>query len=172
MTRNAEALTRLVPDLQRLARILAPDRDSADDMMQEALLQVWHQIDRGARIDALRPYLMTTLRNKSRRPCQKDTPLDLAPEISQPGNALPRLACAEVLAAIDRLPPDQACLMRAWLDGGDSYAMLAERMDLPLGTVTSRLARARARLRAEFDLPDGGAVGALVDPDPTPAQSR
>ncbi|WP_176473859.1 RNA polymerase sigma factor [Actibacterium ureilyticum] len=172
MTHDAEALMRLLPDLQKLARILAPDRDSADDLMQDALLQVLRQIDRGAPIGALRPYVMTTLRNASRRPCQRDTPLDQAPPVATPGAALPRIACAEVLAAIDRLPPEQAVLLRAWLDGADSYAALAQRMHLPVGTVTSRLARARARLRAEFDLPDGGAVQALVEPDPAPATSR
>lgn len=172
MTHDAQALMRLLPDLQKLARILAPDRDSADDLMQDALLQVWRQIDRGAPIGALRPYLMTTLRNASRHPGRSDMPLDQAPPVSEPSSALPRLACAEVLAAIDRLPAEQAALMHAWMDGADSYAMLAKRLDLPVGTVTSRLARARARLRAEFDLPDGAAVVTLVAPDPAPALAR
>lgn len=172
MTHDAQALMRLLPDLQKLARILAPDRDSADDLVQDALLQVWRQIDSGARIDALRPYLMTTLRNASRRPGRAEMPLDQAPPVAEPSAALPRLACAEVMAAIDRLPADQACLMHAWLDGAESYAALAARMDLPVGTVTSRLARARARLRAEFDLDDGRAVATLVDPDPAPASAR
>lgn len=172
MTHDAQALMRLLPDLQKLARILAPDRDSADDLMQDAFLQVWRQIDRGAPIGALRPYLMTTLRNAHRRRGRMEMPLDQAPQLTEPGSALPRIACAEVLAAIDRLPADQAALMHAWMRGADSYADLAKQMNLPVGTVTSRLARARARLRAEFDLPDGAAVGTLVDPDPAPASPR
>ena len=102
MTHDAQALMRLLPDLQKLARILAPDRDSADDLMQDAILQVWRQIEGGAQIEALRPYLMTTLRNASRRPGRTDMPLDQAPPIAEAGRALPRIACAEVLAAIER----------------------------------------------------------------------
>ncbi len=156
------ALTALMPDLHRLARILAPGPDAAEDLAQEALLKVWAKLDRGITIDDLRPYLMTTLRNEARRPRRRTAPLDSAPTPSTPADAPRRIACKEVMQAIDALPAGQSDLMQRYLSDGCSYAELACRTGLPLGTVTSRMARARARLCAQLDLPAGSAVQAIL----------
>lgn len=166
MTRvdDIRTLTSLLPDLRRLARILAPTPEAAEDLVQETCLQVLDRLERGADIDALRPYAMTTLRNASRRRAGLPVvPLEAATLPPAPDDAQSHLICAEVLQAIARLPRDQTELMCEWLSGSESYGELARRLDLPLGTLTSRLARARARLRTEFDLPDGGAVQALIE---------
>ena len=55
--------------------------------------------------------------------------------------------CSEVLAHLDHLPaPDRALLRRVAFEGV-TPSELAEEMEVPLGTIMSRLARARARLR-------------------------
>ncbi|HGG64207.1 MAG TPA: hypothetical protein ENK34_06480, partial [Rhodobacteraceae bacterium] len=50
MTSDAQTLTDLMPALIRLARILAPSPDMAEDMAQEALLRVWARMKKGATI--------------------------------------------------------------------------------------------------------------------------
>lgn len=163
---QAQALAALLPDLERVARFLTRDRDAAEDLAQEALLAVWARMAHGEEIRALRPYLMTALRNAHRRRRK--------PEFSTGEDALPghlaeaprRIACREVLAAIAALPPAQAELMRLLVATGASHADLARRTGLPTGTVTSRLSRARMRLRAALDLPDGASVTALFEDPP------
>ena len=163
MTNTAHDLTTLMPALQRLARILAPTPDLADDMAQDALLRVWARLKKGAEIDDLRPYLMTTLRNASTRPPVQDQELTDQNTPSHPAEIWDRFACADVSHAISRLPDDQADLLRPLVMHGSSYADLAKAFDLPIGTVMSRISRARAHLRAELDLPKSGAVEVLLD---------
>ncbi|HHI69652.1 MAG TPA: sigma-70 family RNA polymerase sigma factor [Rhodobacteraceae bacterium] len=163
MTREADSLTDLIPALQRLARILAPTPDQAEDMAQEALLRVWARLQDGASIDDLRPYLMTTLRNASTKPRTQDQELT---EQNTPGQApevWSRFACSDVGGALSRLPDDQADLLRPFAIQGASYAELAKTFDLPIGTVMSRISRARAQLRAELDLPKSRAVETLLE---------
>ena len=73
------------------------------------------------------------------------------------------LALREVMQAIAALPPAQAELLRLLATTGADYADLARQTGLPLGTVTSRLSRARARLRAAVDLPENAPVTTLFD---------
>jgi RNA polymerase sigma-70 factor (ECF subfamily) len=71
-----------------------------------------------------------------------------------------RIACTELQAAIERLPADQAALMRLVMLGETSPQILAQRVGVPKGTVMSRLGRARARLREEIGL-EGSVVELL-----------
>lgn len=73
-----------------------------------------------------------------------------------------RLGCAEALAALAGLPEDQLHLLRLRAMEGLSYARIARRTGLPLGTVTSRLARRRAALRLALDLPPRAPVAELL----------
>ena len=56
MTEPSKELTQVMPALLRLARILARDKDSADDLAQEALVKVLNRLDTGGEINDLRPY--------------------------------------------------------------------------------------------------------------------
>ncbi|MDQ7070270.1 MAG: sigma-70 family RNA polymerase sigma factor [Rhodobacterales bacterium] len=164
---EAAALTTLMPALTRLARILSTSPEQAEDMAQEALLQVWSRLKRGGTIDDLRPYLMTTLRNASTRahtPHHARTVALTDQNTPSENSAIwDRLAMMDVTIAISRLPDDQAALLRPYALHGASYADLALTFDLPIGTVMSRIARARAQLRADLDLPKSRAVDALLD---------
>lgn len=155
-------LARLVPEVIRLSRYLTRDRDLADDAAQEVLLNVWSRLADGAEIDDLRPYLRASLRNRLRRPTRATEELTEAnmPAI-QPG-ATARLAARDVLDGIARLPVDQARLLLEFADGDATYADLARRHGLPIGTVMSRISRARARLRADLDLHGDHPVESLV----------
>ena len=160
---DTQALTTLMPALTRLARILAPTPDLAEDMAQEALLRVWARLQKGGAIEDLRPYLMTTLRNASTRPPVQDQELTDQNTPSQPAEVWNRFACTDVNDAMSRLPDDQADLLRPLALQGATYAELAETFDLPIGTVMSRISRARAHLRADLDLPKTRAVEVLLE---------
>ena len=76
-----------------------------------------------------------------------------------------RLALREVAAALSRLPAAEARLILRHVAGGESYAEIAEAEGVPIGTVMSRLARGRARLRSDCGLPEHGSATALLTDD-------
>ncbi len=167
-----EALVALLPDLQRLSRIMARSPENAEDLAQEAALKVWAKLQDGANIDNLRPYLMTALRNEARRPKKVAASLEDADIPSTGPEAPRRMACTEVLKAISTLPEDQATLLHLYVHRGCSYADLAKQTGLPIGTITSRLSRARARLCTHFDVQQGHAVSALLPETGAPSADR
>ncbi len=164
-TAASPELLALIPDLRRLARCLTRDPSAAEDLAQEALMRVWAQLARGDGIADLRPYLMTAARNLARRPRQAALQLSDAPEPSTPPEAPRRMAVRAVAAALARLPGTEARLLLRHAASGESYAEIARAEGLPIGTVMSRLARARARLRLDCGLPERGPATALLTGD-------
>ncbi|MDT8326980.1 MAG: RNA polymerase sigma factor [Roseovarius sp.] len=149
---DTDPLIALMPDLLRVAHRLTRNGDGAQDLCQEVLLKLWIRLDAGAEIDNLRAYAMTALRNQHRQGLRRgQIPLG-APEVvtTTLPDALDACALSEVMCAIRRLPADQERLMRLVAAGETSPADLAERTGVPPGTVMSRLARARATLRADL----------------------
>ncbi|WP_456389167.1 RNA polymerase sigma factor [Profundibacter sp.] len=162
MTNDAHELTSLIPALSRLARILAPSPDQAEDMVQDALLRVWARLQKGGTIDDLRPYLMITLRNASTKPTEQNQELTDQNTPSHPAEIWDRFAYSDVINAMASIPDDQADLLRPLALAGATYGDLAKTFDLPIGTVMSRISRARKQLRAELGLPKSGAVEVLL----------
>jgi RNA polymerase sigma-70 factor (ECF subfamily) len=138
-------------------RIL-PDREEAEDVLQEAYLTVWRKAaafdpSRGSPIT----WLVTLTRNRaldrlrSRRPVLSE-PIDLADQVAD--EALPADTVMEMdqdAARLDNclreLPAGDGILIRAAFLQGSSYPELAARAALPLGTVKSRIRRALLKLR-------------------------
>jgi len=149
---QAHSLIPLIPKLMRRARRLTRSRAEAEDLVQDTLLRVCQRLrdgtDTRSEIEDLPAYAMRTLTNGARRgwarPQTEELEEDMA--VTLPVAHL-RLDCADALAAIERLPAPQRNLMRLVIEGETSPASIAERTGVPLGTVMSRLARARARLR-------------------------
>ena len=138
-------LTRLRARARRLTR----SPQDAEDLCHEVCLAILEQEAMGARIARPLPYMMTALRHaasaRSRR-MARETPLEVEHEPQVEDAALACL-CSQVLAHMDDLPaPDRALLRRVAFEGV-TPSELAVEMDLPVGTIMSRLARARARLR-------------------------
>ena len=157
------ALVHLMPPARRLAAILTRSPEKADDLAQEALVLVWSQLQGGADIQDLRPYLMTTLRNANRVRRDEHQPLTETNTPGVPGDAFGRMACHEVNSAIADLPANLRDLLNQVVQNGATYQELATSNAIPIGTVMSRLSRARSQLRAELDLPQTHAVEALLD---------
>lgn len=157
-----DPLSALMPKLRRRARRLARSADEAEDMAQEAMLRLLQQLRCEVQIDAPERYAMTLLHNLARyRWRSRHVTEELTDEMaSAPPLAPARIACAELQAAIERLPEDQAALMRLVMLGETSPQVLAARVGVPKGTVMSRLGRARRRLRKEIGL-EGSVVELL-----------
>lgn len=149
---NPRRLVPLIPILNRRARRLARSPSEAEDLVQDTLLSLCQRLREGHRIDDLPSYAMRTLSNRARRGWRVQATDELEDDhvITEP-DALIRLDCADTLSAISGLPKPQRQLMELVVAGETSPRALARQTGLPLGTVMSRLARARARLRLTLD---------------------
>ncbi|MGC3936711.1 RNA polymerase sigma factor [Roseobacter sp. EG26] len=157
------ALNAVLPRLLARARRLADSPSDADDLVQETALKLWQSLRKGTEIEDLDRYAMTVLRNQARQRWRSDRPTDPLEEESAavPPVAPARIACSELAAAVERLPDTQAALIHMIAGGETSPAALAERTGLPVGTVMSRLARARSKLRAEMGITQKAPVSDL-----------
>lgn len=142
-----------VPALRRYARALTRNVDRADDLVQDCLERAIGRRGLFRPRGPLRPWLFTMLTNLHRNSLRSErrrgqslgveAMVDLATPAPQPGH----LALAELARAIETLPLDQKeALLLVTLEGL-AYAEAAEILSVPLGTLMSRLGRARATLR-------------------------
>lgn len=146
----------MLPNLYRRARRLSASKWEAEDLVQDTMVRVIAKQSQGCQIDDLPAYTMRTLHNQARMGWRKPPPPEPLgdDDASTPPVALKRLECADTLRAIDELPENQARLMRMIRDGDTSPKTLAKQTGWPIGTVMSRLARARQRLKQVLELPD------------------
>ena len=150
--------------LRTRARRLSNSVEEAEDLLQETAMRLMQTLRDGTVNDATDRYAMITLHNLARQGWrQRRETEELEEKMALTPPAAPaRLACADLREAINRLPPDQQRLMRLVQDGESSPRALAAQTGLPLGTVMSRLARARARLREEMGLGADASVRELM----------
>ncbi|WP_208349374.1 RNA polymerase sigma factor [Pseudaestuariivita rosea] len=163
MNTSTDDLARLQPEILRLAYKLTPTKEIAEDCAQDALLAVWARIQDGADIEQLRAYAMAALRHRCRRtlPVTENLVEDILPDSCSETEA--HMALRDVLAVIDKLPAERASLLQELIQSGAHYGELAEKLNLPIGTIMSRLSRARAEIRKALDLPRSKSVDALLD---------
>ena len=143
-----------IPALRRYAFALLRDRDRADDLVQDTLeraLSRW--LLRRADGD-VRAWLFAIQRNLhvSRwRSDRRRGPTVELDDATMPGAAARQetaLEVHDVLAAIDQLPEEQKSLLLLVGVEDFSYDDAARILGMPIGTVMSRLSRARERLRS------------------------
>lgn len=147
----------LIPALRRYAYAMTWDHALADDLVQDCLERAVARWGQRRRDGELRAWLFTILRNlyinhyhRERRQ-GASVPLD---DVSMPTVAATQgegLALRDLLAALDGLGEDHKALLLLVGVEDLSYAEAAAVLGVPLGTVMSRLSRARARLRAALD---------------------
>ncbi|MEX0284412.1 MAG: RNA polymerase sigma factor [Paracoccaceae bacterium] len=144
-----QRLCALSPVLRRSAMRMTRCPYNAEDMAQDTILKLLQRLSKGPEPENLRAYALTTLRNVARSRWRAQYPTDELTEdvaVTQP-DAPSRIELAELRQAITHLPPQQARLMTLIAYGETSPAALARETGQPLGTVMSRLSRARATLR-------------------------
>lgn len=164
-TRQAKFDEHVVPQLDilyRTARSLTRSSSDAEDLVQETMLRAYRAIDRFDGRYA-RAWLLTIMRNANINRARKKTP-DLLDDPDQTFERSTRFADqdtpedevvepvfdAVVQDAFDRLPDDFRKVVELVDLNGLAYAEAAELLDVPVGTVMSRLHRARKRIRDEI----------------------
>ena len=128
------------------------DADAAADLASESLLQLLRKLAAGTRPASMRAYLfgiarhvgMAARRQRARRPATVDTTTLAA--VAAPATQDAVAAARDLLAG---LPARQREVLDLRFVGGLSYAEIAARLDIPLGTVRSRIHHAVALLRSQ-----------------------
>lgn len=153
----ARSVTDLIPALRAFARSMTRDVTEADDLVQETLVRALANIHQFAPGTNLKAWLFTILRNthislSKRRSRERNMMSDTAPEDVGAAAAQAWLPATSALrSAVEMLPDEQreALILIGAL--GLSYEECAEVCGCPIGTVKSRLNRARARLAVLLD---------------------
>lgn len=151
-----------VPALRRYARALTRDIDSADDLVQDCLERAIRKRALWRPTGPVRAWLFRMLlnlyRNERRGQRRRGAVVSLDDMPAEPAAAPPQpghLALAEVERALGQLPDEQREALLLVVLEGASYAEAAAILDIPAGTLMSRLGRARASLRLLTGNTDG-----------------
>jgi RNA polymerase sigma-70 factor (ECF subfamily) len=140
-----------IPRLRRYARSLLHDQDRADDLVQDTLLRGLDKV-RLFRSGDVRAWLFTIMHNQyvnSVRGSVKrgETIVVEKVHIASPASQLPNLELRELESAVARLTVEQRTTLLLVTLEGMKYEEAAKICDVPVGTVRSRLNRAREELR-------------------------
>ena len=131
------------------------NRSDAEDLVQETFLRAFRALDRFEPDRPLAPWLFRIATNRAlsslaRRGRQDhdELPPDLAAHGPSPEEETDKRRLERaVRAAVAELPPEQRTILTLRVAEGLSYREISEAVDVPIGTVMSRLARARETLR-------------------------
>jgi len=149
---EAQRLVDLIPRLRRYARALVGDRATADDLVQDTLERAWAKLHLYRRGTDLRAWLFTVMHNvhvnrvRASRPT--DTLEEEMPELAQRAAQGDALLVRDLDRGIACLPPEQRAVLLLVTLEEMSYEQVARTLGIPIGTVMSRLSRAREKLRA------------------------
>lgn len=155
--RRAE-LVAILPSLRRFALSLAGNLADADDLLQSTVERV---LARGLPDEAeLTPWAMRVCRNlwideirarKVRGSLAQDPVFGDEQIVEGENEQIGRLSLGEVQAALAGMPEEQRAVLVLVAVEGHSYKEAAAVLETPIGTVMSRLARARAALAKRID---------------------
>jgi RNA polymerase sigma-70 factor (ECF subfamily) len=147
-----DAMLSSVPSLRAFAISLCGNVDRADDLVQETLLRAMANIDSFQPGTNMSAWLFTILRNlfrseyRKRRREVEDTDGSYAESLRSHPEQQGRVEFEEFRAALSRLPPDQREALILVGASGFSYEEAAAICDCAVGTIKSRVNRARTRL--------------------------
>jgi RNA polymerase sigma-70 factor (ECF subfamily) len=156
-------LVALVPRLRRFAYALCGSMDAADDLVQaacERALKNAEAFQPGTRMDSWLFRIIQNLwfddrRRRRVRGAQVDPDtLALSDDGAGARQAEDRATLDKVRATVDTLPDELRLVLALVALEGRSYREAAEALDIPIGTVMSRLSRARALLLPLVQSPD------------------
>src|SRR5712671_2980983 len=161
-----------IPRLRRYARALTRDAVTADDLVQDCLTRALGKLHLWQPGTDLRAWLFTILHNQYvnhiRRAVREGSAVGLSesePLLSRAPQQGKRLELRDLERAIAKLPEEQrAVILLVGLEGM-RYEEVAEVLDVPVGTVRSRLSRGREALRRLMGvIPDHHAEIIMADP--------
>jgi RNA polymerase sigma-70 factor (ECF subfamily) len=154
MSDRRQEVIAILPNIRRFALSLTGSMADADDLLQAT---VERMLDRGLPDDAaMLPYSLKTCRNlwideiRSRKVRQAaaasgDAVLSGSSMCGEQ-QAMGEISLREVQAVLEEMPEEQRAVLELVAVEGFSYRQAAEVLDIPIGTVMSRLARGRTTL--------------------------
>ncbi|WP_316015074.1 sigma-70 family RNA polymerase sigma factor [Roseobacter sp. HKCCA0434] len=171
-----EGVVELVPDLRAFGRSLTREHARADDLVQDTIVKALSNKDKFKEGTNLRAWLFTILRNTfySSKRKQKWEVEDVDGAYTDSLSVKPSqdgvMELSDFRRAFDTLPPDQRESLMLVGAAGMSYEEAAAVCECAVGTVKSRVNRARVRLsellhldKDEPGLTDGATLAAMVD---------
>lgn len=148
-----------IPRLRRFARALVGDPAAADDLVQDCLERALGRLHLWRAGTNMRAWLFTILRNlhfnqmrqSARRPASSPLVGDHDPALGVGPSQEQGLAVSDLGQALELLPAEQREIILLIGLEGMSYKQTAKILDVPVGTVMSRLSRGREALRSLLD---------------------
>lgn len=137
-------------DVYRYAYRLVGEASGAEDVVQQTFLQAWAHREQVDSQQAVRGWLLAIARNTFLKSLRRERPASFsklgvdADSLSEVSYGTSHEEVAELLA---QLPEEQRTLLLMFYFEGLAYREIAERLDLPVGTVMSRLHRAKQSLK-------------------------
>jgi RNA polymerase sigma-70 factor, ECF subfamily len=153
-----DELLAAIPSLRAFALSFTNNRDRADDLVQDTILRAWANMDKFQPGTNLNAWLFTILRNqfhseyRKRKREVEDADGSYAARLRTHPDQHSRLDFEDFRAALATLPLDQREALLLVGAQGMSYEEAAEMCDVAVGTVKSRVNRARSRLASLLDL--------------------
>jgi RNA polymerase sigma-70 factor (ECF subfamily) len=153
MTAVRRGLQPLIPALRRFARALVRNSEGADDLVQDTIVRAL----RGEHLfhgGDLRTWLFTILLNldrNRRRGLARKPFLAVIEDVDPPGDPVADGSARDIARGLALLPPEQREVLLLVTLEGMSYREAADAQGVPIGTVMSRLSRARTTLREYLD---------------------
>ena len=147
-------LVAAIPKLRAFALSLASHADHADDLVQETLMKAWNHQNSFQAGTNIKAWLFTILRNeyfsqlRKRKREVEDADGDYASNVMTPGGQESQLDMADLRIALQQLPDDQREAVVLVGASGFSYQEVAQICQVPVGTIKSRVNRARNKLAA------------------------
>ncbi|AZS81260.1 MULTISPECIES: RNA polymerase sigma factor [Achromobacter] len=143
-----------IPSLRRYARGLTGDPHRADDLVQDTLERAWSRYSRWQKRGELRAWMFGIMHNHfidgvraNNRRADQTAPGDL-PDMPVRATQTDQLEVRDLDRCLQALPPEQREVLLLICVEDLSYQDTARVLDVPIGTVMSRLSRAREKLGA------------------------
>ena len=143
-----------IPALRRYASALLRTQQDADDLVHDTLLRALDKLHSHRGQDNVRPWLFAIMHNlfvsqarRARIRMVGEAKSEDASEMASPSSQEDSLRWREVLCALEALPEEQRAVILLISMEDLSYAEVSHVLGIPIGTVMSRLARGRERLR-------------------------
>lgn len=151
-----------IPRLRRYAIALMRDRSAADDLVQDCVVRALDKLHLWRDGTNMRTWLFTMMHNlyanEMRRKSRMRDNRQIDPDLPERGEAAGQEHAVELRQlsdALDRLPEAQSEILLLVGLEGLTYAETAEVLGVPVGTVMSRVSRAREGLRRAMSEPGG-----------------
>jgi RNA polymerase sigma-70 factor (ECF subfamily) len=153
---DSSAILTELPRLRRYARAMVGNRAAADDLVQDTLERAWSRLAQWQVGSDLRAWLFGIMHNlrvdQLRRPGLTTQPMGEEEfEVPIRATQTDHLELSDLELALARLPEEQRAVLLLVALEEMSYEEVARTLEIPLGTVMSRLSRGRERLRLILD---------------------